>query len=129
MTSEEDVYKLFDTLVSKGAEGVMLRSPGSPYDPKRSSHLLKVKPFFDAECKIIGYKEGSGKYLGKLGAFHCETIKAPNVKFHISGMNDNIRGDYLQSHPIGTIVTYTYVGITEAGIPRHPNYLRKRITE
>ena len=129
VTSEEDVYKLFDTLVSKGAEGVMLRSPGSPYDPKRSSHLLKVKPFFDAECKIIGYKEGSGKYLGKLGAFHCETIKAPNVKFHISGMNDNIRGDYLQSHPIGTIVTYTYVGITEAGIPRHPNYLRKRITE
>lgn len=45
VTSEEQVYKGFDTLVSKGAEGVMLRSPGSPYDAKRTAHLLKVKPF------------------------------------------------------------------------------------
>ena len=43
----------------------MLRAPGSPYEPKRSSYLLKVKQQFDDECKIIGYKEGTGKYKGK----------------------------------------------------------------
>ena len=81
--TEEEVFKMFDGLVAKGAEGVMLRCPGSPYDPKRSAHLLKVKPFFDAECKIIGYKPGTGKYAGKLGAFQCETIKSSNAKFFI----------------------------------------------
>ena len=127
--TEEEVFKMFDGLVAKGAEGVMLRCPGSPYDPKRSAHLLKVKPFFDAECKIIGYKSGTGKYAGKLGAFQCETIKAPNAKFFISGMTDEVRDNYKKTHPIGTIVTYTYVGVGESGVPRHPNYLRKREAE
>jgi DNA ligase-1 len=127
--TEEEVFKMFDGLVSKGAEGVMLRCPGSPYDPKRSAHLLKVKPFFDAECKIIGYKPGTGKYSGKLGAFQCETVNTPKAKFFISGMNDQIRDDYESSHPVGTIVTYTYVGVNESGVPRHPNYLRKRLSE
>jgi len=127
--TEEDVFNMFDSLVSKGAEGVMLRCPGSLYEPKRSSTLLKVKPFFDAECRITGYKEGTGKYSGKLGAFQCETLKKPNVKFYISGMNDEVRDNYKTSHPVGTIVTYTYIGINESGVPRHPNYLRKRQTE
>ena len=120
---------MFDSLVLKGAEGVMLRCPGSPYDAKRSAHLLKVKPFFDAECKIIGYKPGTGKYSDKLGAFQCETVKAPKAKFFISGMSDKIRDNYTQTHPVGTIVTYTYVGVGESGVPRHPNYLRKRDSE
>ena len=38
---EQEVYKHFDKLVAKGAEGVMLRAPNSPYDPKSSSYLLK----------------------------------------------------------------------------------------
>ncbi len=127
--TEEEVFKMFDTLVEKGAEGVMLRCPGSPYDGKRSAHLLKVKPFFDAECKIVGYKPGTGKYTGKLGAFQCETVKEPKTKFFISGMTDEVRDNYKKSHPVGTIVTYTYVGVNESGVPRHPNYLRKRETE
>jgi DNA ligase-1 len=129
INNEEEIYKMFDSLVAKGAEGIMLRCPGSPYEAKRTAHLLKVKPFFDAECKIIGYKEGAGKYLGKLGAIQCETLKEPKVKFFISGMNDEIRDNYKETHPIGTIVTYTYVGVGDSGVPRHPNYLRKREEE
>ena len=32
--TEEEVFKMFDTLVEKGAEGVMLRCPGSSLRPK-----------------------------------------------------------------------------------------------
>ena len=124
--TEADVYKHFDKLVSKGAEGVMLRAPNSPYDKKRSNYLLKVKQLFDAECKIIGYKAGSGKYANMLGAFECQLVKNKNIKFTISGMDDSIRQNYKKTHPIGTIVTFTYMGLTEKGVPRHPNYLRKR---
>jgi len=124
--TEADVYKHFDKLVSKGAEGVMLRAPNSPYDKKRSNYLLKVKQLFDAECKIIGYKPGSGKYANMLGAFKCQLVKNKNIKFTISGMDDSIRQNYKKTHPIGTIVTFTYMGLSDGGVPRHPNYLRKR---
>ena len=124
--NEDEVYKHFNALVSKGAEGVMLRAPGSPYVPSRSSYLLKVKQLFDAECKIIGYKSGTGKYKDLLGAFECQLVKNSAIKFTISGMNDTIRQNYKTSHPKGTVVTFTYMGLSERGVPRHPNYLRKR---
>jgi len=122
--NDSDVQKHFKALTSKGAEGVMLRAPNSPYDPKRTSLLLKVKQFFDDECKIIGYKPGTAKYLGMLGSFHCQMVKDP--KFDISGMDDEIRKNYKKTHPIGTIVTFTYMGKSTSGTPRHPNYLRIR---
>ena len=124
--TEEDVMKRFDKLVEKGAEGVMLRAPNSPYEPKRTAYLLKVKQLFDDECRIIGYKEGSGKYKDMLGAFKCELKKNPKIKFDISGMDDEIRKNYKKTHKVGTIVTFTYMGLTGTGVPRHPNYLRIR---
>mgnify|MGYP006453158815 FL=1 len=96
---------------------------------KRSNYLLKVKQLFDAECKVIGYKKGSGKYANMLGAFECELVKNKSIKFTISGMDDTIRSNYNKTHPLGTIVTFTYMGLTEKGVPRHPNYLRKRGTK
>ena len=86
----------------------------------------KVKQLFDAECKIIGYKKGIGKYANMLGAFECELVKNKSIKFTISGMDDTIRSNYNKTHPLGTIVTFIYMGLTEKGVPRHPNYLRKR---
>jgi DNA ligase-1 len=126
VNTEKEVQNSFDKLVKKGAEGVMLRAPGSPYDPKRSSFLLKVKQLFDAECKIIGYKMGSGKYEKMLGAFKCQLVKNPKIYFDISGMNDSIRKSYKKTHQVGTIVTFTYMGLSNKGVPRHPNYLRIR---
>lgn len=46
----------------------MLRKPGSRYEGKRSSTLLKVKTFFDAEAEVIGYEAGKGKYKGMTGS-------------------------------------------------------------
>jgi DNA ligase 1 len=129
VTSMEQVDKLFKDLVKKGAEGVMLRAPKSTYESKRTAHLLKYKPVFDDECKIIGYKKGTGKYSNKLGAFHCQLVKNPDIKFYISGMDDSIRENYLKTHPLNTIVTFTYMGFSKKGIPRHPNYLRIRKSE
>jgi DNA polymerase/3'-5' exonuclease PolX len=88
-----------------------------------------VKPLYDAECSIVGYKAGTGKYKDMLGSFKCELVDNPSIKFDISGMNDSVRRTYRETHPIGTIVTFTYIGKTERGIPRHPQYLRIRTME
>ena len=44
----------------------------SLYINKRTSKALKVKNFKDTECKIIGYTQGKGKYLDKVGAIICQ---------------------------------------------------------
>ena len=126
--NEKEVKDAFQTLTKKGAEGIMLRAPKSPYDGKRTAHLLKYKQLFDTECTIIGYKNGTGKYKDMLGAFKCELVSNKKIKFDISGMNDLIRKNYRETHPIGTIVTFTYMGLSDSGVPRHPQYSHIRET-
>ena len=38
-----------------------------PYECKRTKSLIKVKQFYDATLRVIGYEEGSGKNKGALG--------------------------------------------------------------
>lgn len=130
--SEKHLDDMFTDVVEKGGEGIMIREPGSFYEGKRSKTLLKYKQFYDTECVITGYKPGQGKYSGKLGAFECnasiriasgETIQVP---ISVSGMVDEIRDNYLITHPIGTVITVTYNELSKDNIPRHPRYLRKR---
>jgi len=117
---------IFTEVVENGGEGVMIRKPKSLYENKRSNTLLKYKQLYDTECKIIGFKMGTGKYTGLLGSFKCQLIEGIKKDFYVSGMTDDVRRNYLTTHPIGTIITINYNETTENGIPRHPRYLRIR---
>lgn len=46
----------------------MLRDPDSMYENRRSKSLLKVKTFHDDEAEVIGYKAGTGRCTGMVGA-------------------------------------------------------------
>jgi DNA ligase-1 len=56
--------QVFDEIVAKGGEGVMLRAPQSLYTGGRSGNIRKYKPFSDTEVKVseILYPHG----------FNCE---------------------------------------------------------
>lgn len=124
--NKEGFMKYYEDLLKSGAEGVMLRKSGSLYEQNRSYTLMKLKPEFDAECTIIGYKPGTGKYSEMLGSFQCEWEKPDKkkVKFYVSGMNDEVRRNYKSTHPIGTKITFSFKGFTKYGVPKNPNYLR-----
>ena len=127
---------IYKEVLKNGGEGVMIKDPESQYEDKRSNYMLKYKPCFDAEAVIIDYKDGMGKYEGMLGGFVCKPlISYGNYSiqdtdeshiFSISGMDDDIRDNYLESHPVGTVVTYEYSGKTDSGKPRFPRYIRIR---
>jgi DNA ligase-1 len=124
-----EALKMAKEVIKDGGEGIMLRQPGSLYEAKRSKTLYKIKEVDDMEVRIDGYKNGAGKYKGILGSFTCSLINKPDIKCNVSGMNDQIRNSYLTTHPIGTIITITYNGLTGSGKPRHPRYLRIRHQE
>ena len=61
---------------------------------KRHSGILKVKKFLNADCKIIGYEEGTGRLEGKLGAF---VIDYKGNKVNVgSGYTDDERIEFWQ---------------------------------
>lgn len=127
----DEIYK---DVLSNGGEGVMIKDPKSYYEDKRSDYMLKYKPCFDAESIIVDYKVGQGKYEGLLGSFVCKplinygnySVIDEGHEFTLSGMDDEIRSNYLETHPVGTIITYEYSGITDTGKPRFPRYIRVR---
>jgi DNA ligase-1 len=121
--SEDQMFSYYRSLRDSEAEGLMIRAPGVKYTPGRTKLILKLKPEEDAECKIIGYKPGEGKYQGMLGSFEC---KNKDHTFYVSGMDDSIRSNYLTTHPVGTIISYKYSFLTDSGLPRHPRYFRIR---
>ena len=133
-TKIQNMAQLVNTykeLTSKGAEGVMLRAPNSPYETKRSKYLLKYKIKDDAEAIVRGYTMGTGKYKGLLGSLDCELIldqKPSGVMFNIgTGFTDKDRTEYNNSKsslyiPIGSIVSFSYMELSEDSVPRHPVY-------
>ncbi len=102
-----------------GGEGLMLRQPGSKYEIGRSTTLLKVKSFHDAEARVIGHLEGKGKHKGRLGALEVEL---PNgTRFSVgTGLSDAERGS---PPPVGSVITFRYQELSEGGVPRFPSYV------
>ena len=127
VTSLQMLQEYFNTIVKEGGEGVILRKPDSPYIRDRTNFMLKYRLFRDGEAVIIGYTEGHGKNAGKLGCFRVNPLKPDgtvdrHTEFGVSGMNDSIRSNYLTTHPIGTVITYTYTNTTATGKPRPASY-------
>lgn len=129
VTSQTQLDSMMKKILKEDGEGLMLKDPNGKYENKRSKNLLKMKPLYDDEAIVIGYKAGSGKYASKLGSFKLEWKKKEMGKkpFFASGMNDTIRNNYKTTHPIGTVVTINYASLMKTGSPRHPVYARKYV--
>lgn len=94
-------------MISQGAEGAMLRKSGSKYSPRRSSSLLKFKPVETDEAEVVGYTAGkdSIRVVWQGLAFALKTALRP---------------------AIGASVTFQFMGLTDAGKPRHPSFITIR---
>jgi DNA ligase-1 len=105
-----------------GGEGLMLRQPQSRYEAGRSSTLLKVKTFHDAEAVVIGHEPGAGRHKGRLGAL---SVRLENgTQFAVgTGFSDAERGN---PPAVGSIITFRYQELSEAGVPRFPSYVGVR---
>lgn len=114
---------MLDRVVKNGGEGLMLHRGSSLYRAERSDDLLKLKPYQDAEAKVIGHLPGKGKHSGMLGALLVET--AEGLQFRIgTGFSD---ADRRNPPPLGSWVTYRFTGLNEkSGIPRFARFMRVR---
>jgi DNA ligase-1 len=105
-----------------GGEGLMLRQPQSRYAVGRSTTLLKVKRFQDAEARVVGHEAGKGRHKGRLGALLVEMDTG--VRFAVgTGFSDAQRE---QAPAIGSVITFRYQELSDGGVPRFPSYVGLR---
>jgi DNA ligase-1 len=105
-----------------GGEGLMVRRPDALYVAGRSTDILKVKDFQDAEAVVVGHISGKGRNSGVLGSLLVE--RPDNTRFKIgTGFSDEERRN---PPPVGTVITFKYYGTFSSGIPRFPSFLRIR---
>ena len=147
------LYYEAEKIVASGAEGVMLRKPGSFWSPSRTHTLLKCKPMNDAEGEVIGFTWGKetdlgSKLLGRMGAM---IVQWGEHRFKLSGFTDEERTvlgpnpyqegmahqgevcenwDYQLKHfKHRDTVTFHYRELTDEGIPKEARYMRKKEDE
>lgn len=130
VSSEAELFKQLEVIVSQGGEGLMLHDGRSLYQAKRNDDLVKLKPIQDAEATVVAHVAGKGKYLGQMGAIWVESsITTKNglialKRFKIgTGFSDH---DRQNPPPLGSIISFKYTGLTPMGIPRFARYWRVR---
>lgn len=126
----EVVYSQLAQVVARKGEGVMLRQPHSVWTPNRSPDLVKVKPLDDDEGTVVGFVPGNGRWEGMVGSL---SVEWKGKRFDCGGLTERERvldsNGQSKHFPPGTLVTFSYNGLTNDGIPRFPRYFRKREVE
>lgn len=104
----EHAHHLAEEYISEGFEGIILKNPDSIWENKRSKHNIKFKAELECELRIVGIEEGTGKNVGKLGAFNCQSEDGIiNVSVG-TGFSDKDREELYDQKLIGKIVTVKY---------------------
>lgn len=114
------LMEMLQRLARAGGEGLMLHRDGARYRAARSPDLLKLKPYEDAEARVIGRIPGQGRLHGLLGALEVQDEEGRRFRIG-TGFTDAVRRD---PPPLGSLVTFTYRGRTREGIPRFASFLR-----
>ncbi len=122
VTDHTELQAKLDHVIKLDGEGLMLHRGDSLYRAGRSSDILKVKTYQDAEAIVIAHLPGKGKYKGMLGSILVEMPDGKRFKIG-GGFKDSER----KTPPkVGTQITYKYFGLTRKGIPKFASFLRIR---
>jgi DNA ligase-1 len=131
----QEQYKAINArAVAAGYEGIMIKDPNAGYECKRSVAWLKLKPFIEVSLTVVDVEEGTGKNVGRLGAFVCEGVDdGKSIRVNVgSGFSDDQRIGYWASRSkvLNTIAEVRADAITQnqdgSYSLRFPRFLRFR---
>lgn len=103
---------ILKAILKEGGEGIMLRAAGSPYISGRSKSMLKLKPVYTSEAIVTAHEAGVmvmqwGAVIFRL----CAGLSAAQVSCLPA---------------IGSTITFSHLGLTDAGVPRSAAFLEVR---
>jgi DNA ligase-1 len=123
---EAQAYRISDSFIKLGQEGVILRNPQGKWTAgKRNEDLTKIKQELTYDLEVVGIKEGKGKYTGAVGTL---TVRFNGGTQEVSGMMDLERLEWwvYPEEIIGCIVEVKCMCLTPDGWMREPRFKRVR---
>ena len=103
---------MFDRFLASGQEGIILKDRSGTWADKRVKHQIKYKGEFEADLLCVGWEEGTGKNVGRLGALQLETA-CGQLKVGVgSGFTDDDRVR-IGHEVVGKIITVKYNAIVD----------------
>ena len=123
--------------IAGGYEGIMIKDPAAPYECKRVASWLKLKPYIEVSLNVQDLEEGTGRNVGRLGAFVCggQDDGKPITVNVGSGFSDAQRDEFWHAHIssnsiIGQVVEIRADAVTQnqdgSYSLRFPRFLRFR---
>ena len=120
LPSIDKLDEFHEKYASNGYEGIMLRTPESPYEFKRSKFLQKHKVFVDDEFEVIGYNKEVQDGI-ELVVWICKTKENLEFNCRPKGTHDERSELYKNADKyIGKKLTVVFQEYTDDGIPRFP---------
>ena len=133
---------VFNKLVARGGEGVMLKNKNAFYQPGKRPQATwyKIKKFLTMDVYVVDAEPGNGKYEGQIGALYFSDVPYPDSNNYLgkcSGMTDIERLEWTRlfdfyngyittvpaEHRLIEVKYYGKAGENDRGL-RHPQYLK-----
>jgi ATP-dependent DNA ligase len=115
ITGKENIQATLASELSKGFEGIVVKSPDHLYEWKRSWNWMRYKEAKTADLRVVDYEYGTGKYEGQLGALVCSGVIGDTVvEVRVGqGFSDDQRSNKAwYENLVGKIVEITYNEVT-----------------
>jgi ATP-dependent DNA ligase len=130
--STQEKQKLHQSVIAKGAEGIMLKRLDATYvqGAYPANNWYKAKKSATFDCIIMGFTKGKGKYNTRIGAIvFGQYVNGKLIELgQASGFTDMQRNE-CSSHPerfIGKVVTIKGMERLKSGAVRHPQFVAIR---
>jgi DNA ligase-1 len=133
--TEAEIHDLYADWRELGLEGAIVKLD-SYYRRDRDYGWMKLKAEESVDVPIIGAEEGTGKYVGTLGAL---VVDFNGVQVRVSGMSDALRDEMWEAYRLealaghneeakltGRLAEVIYHEVTPDGSLRHPRFKRFR---
>lgn len=118
--SHSEVMALHNDFVQQGYEGAIIRMHHGLYRFNyRSPEMLKLKVFDDAEFKIVGWKQGRGKFLD-VPIFRC-VCSGGEFDVTPKGTAEDRKQMLKKADTlVGKLLKVRYFGFSDDGLPKLP---------
>lgn len=129
-----DIMRRFaEASVEQGYEGIMIKDITAPYRCKRTDAWMKWKPTITVDLTIVGFEEGTGRNVGRLGAIIYEGVdNERTIRVNVgTGYSDSDRDEFwaVRDQLLGIVgeieadaVTQNQDGTYSLRFPRHKRF-------
>ena len=116
-SSPKEMETIYDDVLTRGGEGVVLRLPNQVYTHGlRDSNFQKKKPLETLEATVVSHFRSTGSADAPLGYVSSLKVKA------LDGLSHSFKVSVRTTTPppVGSIVTLRYMQTTSQGLPKFP---------